>query len=181
MSTIEVDFAKVKGRYRHFKGGIYEVLGVGKHSETQEELMVYQHERGELWLRPLPMFYGSVTRLDGTTVNRFEKLSDETTLGKMRSGAEDCAENHYTAEEGRALEKRIKELEHQLYSEAARTVGAKRSGRALVDSVHKLMVLLKVSEGGKKVVDGASRLVVEAAARLLVLARIFKPWGGFVA
>ena len=51
-----------KGIYRHFKGGKYEVLGVAKHSESGEELVVYRALYGEggLWVRPLPMFLEEV-------------------------------------------------------------------------------------------------------------------------
>ena len=67
------------GRYRHFKGGLYEVLGLAKHSETLEELVVYRALYGEggLWVRPLAMFQNSVT-LDGREVPRFTRLPDET-------------------------------------------------------------------------------------------------------
>jgi len=67
------------GRYRHFKGGLYEVLGLARHSETLEELVVYRALYGEggLWVRPLAMFRSSVT-LDGREVPRFTRLPDET-------------------------------------------------------------------------------------------------------
>lgn len=48
----------MKGPYRHFKGGLYHVLGAARHSETEEELVVY-HPDGKpesLWVRPLAMF-----------------------------------------------------------------------------------------------------------------------------
>ena len=46
------------GRYRHYKGGEYTVMGVAQHSETGEALVVYRPEYGErgLWVRPLSMF-----------------------------------------------------------------------------------------------------------------------------
>ena len=46
------------GRYRHFKGKEYEVLGVARHSETEEELVVYRALYGDfgLWVRPVSMW-----------------------------------------------------------------------------------------------------------------------------
>lgn len=51
-----------KGKYRHFKGGEYEVHGVARHSETGEQLVVYtpQYGEGGLWVRPLAMFQETV-------------------------------------------------------------------------------------------------------------------------
>ncbi len=52
------------GRYRHYKGKEYEVIGVARHSETLEELVVYKalydNELGSLWVRPVAMFLGEV-------------------------------------------------------------------------------------------------------------------------
>ena len=55
------------GRYRHYKGGEYTVMGVAQHSETGEALVVYRPEYGdrELWVRPLSMFQESVETPDG--------------------------------------------------------------------------------------------------------------------
>ena len=63
------------GRYRHFKGGEYEVIGVARHSETDETLVVYRplYEDSGLWVRPLSMFVERVTRGERTTL-RFEYL-----------------------------------------------------------------------------------------------------------
>ena len=60
------------GRYRHFKGREYEVLGVARHSETEEEMVVYRQLYGErsLWVRPASMWNELVTR-DGRTLPRF--------------------------------------------------------------------------------------------------------------
>ena len=66
------------GRYRHFKGKEYEVLGVGLHSETLEEMVFYRAlysdpEFGEnvLWARPVAMFLEEI-EVDGKMVKRFE-------------------------------------------------------------------------------------------------------------
>ena len=60
------------GRYRHFKGKEYEVLGVARHSETEEELVVYRALYGDfgLWVRPMSMWTETVER-DGKTFRRF--------------------------------------------------------------------------------------------------------------
>ena len=61
------------GKYRHYKGKEYEVIGVAKHSETLEDLVVYRHlyGEGELWVRPLAMFIEDV-EIDGKKIPRFE-------------------------------------------------------------------------------------------------------------
>jgi hypothetical protein len=61
------------GKYRHYKGGEYEVVGVARHSETEEQLVVYRPLYGEggLWVRPLDMFRETV-EVDGRPVPRFE-------------------------------------------------------------------------------------------------------------
>jgi len=63
------------GRYRHFKGGEYRVTGVARHSETGDELVVYQPLYGDprLWVRPLDMFLESVA-VEGEPRPRFEYL-----------------------------------------------------------------------------------------------------------
>ena len=65
------------GRYRHFKGKEYEVLGVARHSETEEELVVYRALYGDfgLWVRPVSMWNGTVER-DGKTFRRFTYISE---------------------------------------------------------------------------------------------------------
>jgi hypothetical protein len=60
------------GKYRHFKGGEYQVQGIATHSETGEQLVVYTPLYGEggLWIRPLSMFLEAVDR-DGKQQPRF--------------------------------------------------------------------------------------------------------------
>jgi hypothetical protein len=60
------------GRYRHYKGNEYEVIGVARHSETLEELVVYRalYGQGGLWVRPVGMFRGTV-EVGGVMVERF--------------------------------------------------------------------------------------------------------------
>ena len=65
------------GKYRHFKGGLYEVLGIARHSETQEELVVYRplYGDGGLWVRPRAMFLEAVL-LNGVATPRFQRVED---------------------------------------------------------------------------------------------------------
>jgi len=66
------------GRYRHFKGMEYEVLGVAKHSETLEEMVVYKalYGDGGIWVRPACMWDEEV-EFEGKTVKRFTYLGGE--------------------------------------------------------------------------------------------------------
>ena len=66
------------GVYRHFKGNLYRVLGVARHSETEEEMVVYQALYGErgLWVRPAAMWLETVER-DGKTLPRFAWAGEE--------------------------------------------------------------------------------------------------------
>ena len=65
------------GRYRHFNGNEYEVLGTAKHSETLEEMVVYRALYGEqgLWVRPAAMWNETVER-DGRTYRRFTYIGE---------------------------------------------------------------------------------------------------------
>jgi hypothetical protein len=65
------------GRYRHYKGGEYEVIGVARHSETLEPLVVYRplYNQTGWWVRPHAMFFESVM-IDGALRARFEWVGD---------------------------------------------------------------------------------------------------------
>ena len=67
----------IPGRYRHFKGGEYEVLFVAKHSETLEEMVVYRalYGDGGIWVRPASMWNESVL-YDGREVKRFTYIEE---------------------------------------------------------------------------------------------------------
>jgi len=66
------------GLYRHFKGGRYRVIGTARHSETLEELVVYQSlsDPSLLWVRPAAMWNELVER-DGAVFRRFTRLPEE--------------------------------------------------------------------------------------------------------
>ena len=66
------------GRYRHYKGREYTVIGVARHSETEEELVVYRQEYDDhgLWVRPLTMFLENV-EVQGKATPRFQYLGPQ--------------------------------------------------------------------------------------------------------
>ena len=66
------------GIWRHFKGNRYEVIGIAKHSETLEPMVVYRalYGEGSLWVRPANMWLETVT-LDGKTFQRFVPVDNE--------------------------------------------------------------------------------------------------------
>lgn len=81
-SSYEIKMIK-PGIYRHFKGGEYKVLGVAKHSENLEDLVVYIHfgedsfgRKDGLWVRPLAMFSEEVEK-DGQKIPRFSFVREE--------------------------------------------------------------------------------------------------------
>jgi len=65
------------GRYRHYKGKEYEVIGVATHSETEERFVVYRALYGEqgLWVRPAAMFLETVV-VNGRSYPRFRRVGD---------------------------------------------------------------------------------------------------------
>ncbi|MDP3800305.1 MAG: DUF1653 domain-containing protein [bacterium] len=64
------------GEYEHYKGNRYKVINIARHSETLEELVVYQALYGErgIWVRPLGMFLEKV-KVDGKKIPRFTPTS----------------------------------------------------------------------------------------------------------
>ena len=65
------------GKYRHFKGGEYELIGIATHSETMEPMVVYRalYGSGGLWVRPAAMWNERVEK-DGYSGPRFVKIRD---------------------------------------------------------------------------------------------------------
>ncbi len=66
------------GKYRHFKGNEYEVIGIARHSETLEEMVIYRalYADGGYWVRPASMWNEEITR-DGKTFKRFTLIEEE--------------------------------------------------------------------------------------------------------
>lgn len=68
-----------QGTYKHYKGKYYQVIGVARHSETEEELVAYYclylNNKSQLWVRPKAMFEEMV-EVDGSSVPRFKFIRD---------------------------------------------------------------------------------------------------------
>lgn len=61
------------GIYKHYKGGLYKVISIAKHTETKEDMVVYKsvNDEHQLWVRPLEIFREKV-KVEGKEVPRFE-------------------------------------------------------------------------------------------------------------
>jgi len=83
------------GRYRHFKGNAYEVIGVARHSETEEPMVVYRalYGDGGLWVRPASMWNEQITR-DGKTYHRFYRLDRIERVEKYERLFDEAATSH---------------------------------------------------------------------------------------
>jgi hypothetical protein len=75
--TININEVRL-GKYRHFKGNLYELIEVAHHSESQEPVAVYRALYGDhgLWVRPLEMFLETIER-DGAEIQRFQYIKAE--------------------------------------------------------------------------------------------------------
>lgn len=64
------------GTYQHFKGNLYQVLNVARHSETEEYFVIYhpKDSKDDIWIRPLEMFDETIER-DGKTLKRFTYIA----------------------------------------------------------------------------------------------------------
>lgn len=73
-----MDNIVIGGIYRHYKGNNYKLLAIAKHSETLEEMAVYQALYGErgIWVRPLAMFNETIAK-DGQLIRRFQLIDTE--------------------------------------------------------------------------------------------------------
>ncbi|WP_277348622.1 DUF1653 domain-containing protein [Bacillus tequilensis] len=61
-------------RFKHYKGGLYKVIGEAIHTETEEKLVTYEDLDGILRARPKDMFFGTVV-VDGKEIKRFTKIN----------------------------------------------------------------------------------------------------------
>ncbi|WPP27680.1 DUF1653 domain-containing protein [Bacillus subtilis] len=61
-------------RFKHYKGGLYKVIGEAIHTETEEKVVTYQDQDGVLWARPKEMFFGTVI-INAKEVKRFTRIN----------------------------------------------------------------------------------------------------------
>lgn len=61
--------------YQHYKGALYKVMAFGEHTETGEDLVIYQDKTGKVWVRPAKMFLEKVV-VDGKEMERFKFMGN---------------------------------------------------------------------------------------------------------
>lgn len=83
------------GRYRHFKGNGYEVIGIARHSETEEAMVVYRalYGDGGVWVRPASMWNEQVTR-NGVTYRRFYRMDRIERVEKYERLYDEAVSSH---------------------------------------------------------------------------------------
>lgn len=74
---MDMENTNISGRYRHYKGNEYEVIGEGTHTETEEKLVVYKalYAPYTIWVRPFTMFFDSVV-VEKQTIPRFTRYDN---------------------------------------------------------------------------------------------------------
>lgn len=133
-------------QYRHYKGGLYEVLGVARHSESLEPMVVYRplHGAGGLWVRPFAMFFEPVVH-QGTSQPRFRVVGPASspsqeelvsTVERMES-ALSAAQAPQVVELLAAYRNLIPRFERDLGASARDTWLARASALMLLQAVHR--------------------------------------------
>ncbi|AWD89935.1 DUF1653 domain-containing protein [Bacillus sp. EKM601B] len=74
LNALKDTYDVVGCRFRHYKGGLYKVIGEVIHTETEEKLVTYEDQYGVLWARPKEMFFGKVV-VEGKEIKRFTKIN----------------------------------------------------------------------------------------------------------
>lgn len=105
----------ILGLYRHYKGGVYRVLGTFRHTETDESFVAYEDidDTAKKWVRPESMFHESVV-VEGTAVPRFMPVSEKLVRDAIpdiirREGKEPLTRVVNGAEYSRALDEKLSE------------------------------------------------------------------------
>lgn len=131
--------------YRHFKGNLYEVLAIAKHTETMEDMVVYQEVDGEkVYVRPLEMFVSKVDKEkypEVLQVYRFELQDEESKLSIV-----DFLDLSTTTEKIQYLETMREELTEEFIGLAAQCLDFAENDGSLEDRYHELLKYLKTLE-----------------------------------
>ncbi len=107
-----------QGKYRHYKGHLYEVIGTARHSETLEDMVIYKALYGDfgIWVRPLKMFLENI-EVDGKIQKRFGFVGDESSKEIAIDALKpDCTLFEATSEEIEILEDKLDKFNREQLS-----------------------------------------------------------------